>query len=216
MPQEYKKPAGGREIERTEGRALLLMALISSAFIISFVNAVSGDCGSCNPCCNSSARVQEEQRHWTYEAYRFLYCDQCYPPFTPAYYPGRMENQSPEEETAGYWQAKGDELYLAGNYGEAVAAYQEALKLDRQSDVGMNLGNSLYFLGRYGEALDSYNARLNTNPQDENAWLGKVQSLLALNRTSEANAAQKTLDTINGRNITRIGSARMPVAVGGR
>ncbi|HNY33466.1 MAG TPA: tetratricopeptide repeat protein [Methanothrix soehngenii] len=219
------KYAGERSLRRSGGSRLLLAAIFAGIFIITPIIAASEYAGSCGSCCNSSARVQAEERHWTVEAYRFLYCDQCYPPFTPAYqahqrsvalegYLGSQAVAHPaeasdifEDGTLEYWQAKGNELYLAGSFEQAAAAYSKAIKLNNQTDVWLNLGNSLFFLGKYQEALNSYDARLAANPQDENAWKGRVQSLLALNRTVEAEVAQETLDILQSRNITPIGSA---------
>ncbi len=213
----------GWKIRRTEGRALLILPALAIVFVALFIAAASGYCGPCDTCCNGSAREQAEQRHWTVEAYRFLYSDQYYTPFAAAYQayqsipaPAQNRSQSLEEGTFQYWLAKGNEQYIAGSYEGAVAAYGEALKLDNQTEIWLNLGNSLYFLGRYQEALNYYNATLTANPQNENAWQGKVQSLLSLNRTSDANEAQRTLDVLKARNITSIGSAKSPVVVGGR
>jgi len=82
------------------------------------------------------------------------------------------------------------------------------------ADSWLNLGNSLYFSGKYQEALNAYGAALALNPQNENALQGKTQSLLALNRTTEANAAQKSLNALQSRNILKIGSNRNTVVVG--
>jgi tetratricopeptide (TPR) repeat protein len=210
----------GWKIRRTEGRALLILPALAIVFVALFIAAASGYCGPCDTCCNGSAREQAEQRHWTVEAYRFLYSDQYYTAFATAYQahksipaPAQNRSQSLEEGTFQYWLAKGNEQYIAGSYEGAVAAYGEALKLDNQTEIWLNLGNSLYFLGRYQEALNYYNATLAANPQDENAWQGKAQSLLSLNRTTDAYDAQRTLDVLKARNITSIGSAKSPVVV---
>lgn len=208
-------------MKNSEGSSLLLIAILIGLFISSAIMTASASCGCSGYCSNYTARAQAEQHLWNIEAYRFLYCDQCYPSFGPTFktsqYPEPTSSQSPENGTSRYWQGKGDELYLAGSYEEAAAAYSEAVKLDPYlTSCWLNLGNSLYFLGKYQEALNSYNAALALNPQNENAFQGKTQSLLALNRTTEANAAQESLNALQSRNILKIGSTRNTVAVGDR
>jgi tetratricopeptide (TPR) repeat protein len=186
-------------MKKSEGWSQLLIATLAGLFISSaiMVASVSCDCYGYN-CCNYPTRTQFEQHLWDIEAYRFLYCDQCYSSFVPTYqYLAPTSSQLLENGTAAYWQDEGDKLYLAGSYEKAAAAYSEAVKLDPYLTNGwLNLGNSLYFLGKYQEALNSYNAALALNPQNENALQGKKQSLLALNRTDEANAAQRSLNAL--------------------
>lgn len=208
-------------MKKSEGRSLSLIAILVSLLIGSAIMTASAACSCSGYCSNYTARAQAEQHLWNIEAYRFLYCDQCYPSFGPAYqlsqYPATTVSQSPENGTSSYWQGKGDELYLAGSYEEAAAAYSEAVKLDPHlTHCWLNLGNSLYFLGKYQEALNSYNSALSLNPQNENALQGKTQSLLALNRTTEANAAQDSLDALQSRSILKIGSNRDTAVVGDR
>ncbi len=88
------------------------------------------------------------------------------------------------------------------------------MKLQNYSEVRLNLANCLYFLGRYQDALGYYDSVLAEDTQDESALQGRVQSLLALNRTAEANIAQETLNLLIGRNVTRIGSTSNIVTVG--
>ena len=183
-------------MKKYEGRSLLLIAILTGLFISSAIMTASASSGCYGYGCNYITRAQVEQHLWDMEAYRFLYCDECHSSFVSTY-------------------QTGDELYLAGSYEEAAKAYSNAVKLDPYlTKSWLNLGNSLYFLGKYQEALNSYNAALALDPQNENALQGKAQSLLALNRTTEANAAQESLNTLESRNILKIGSAHNTVVVG--
>jgi tetratricopeptide (TPR) repeat protein len=206
-------------MKKTEGRSLLLIVVLAGLFISSAMMTASAYWGCYGYGCNYLARAQAEQHLWDSEAYKFLYCDQCDSSFAPTYqtyqYPTPTSSQILENGTSQYWQANGDELYLAGSYEKAAAAYSNAVKLDLYlAKSWLNLGNSLYFLGKYQEALNSYNAALALNPQNENALQGKTMSLLALNRTTEANAAQESLNSLQSRDILKIGSNRNTVVVG--
>jgi tetratricopeptide (TPR) repeat protein len=206
-------------MKKSEGWSLLLKATLAGLFIGSAIMTASASWGCYGYGCNYPTSAQVQQHLWDIEAYRFLYCDQCYSSYVPIYptyqYITPTSSQILENGTSQYWQAKGDELYLAGSYEKAAAAYSEAVKLDPYlADCWLNLGNSLYFLGKYQEALNSYNAALALNPQNENALQGKTQSLLALNRTTEANAAQKSLNALKNRNILNLGSTHNTVVVG--
>jgi tetratricopeptide (TPR) repeat protein len=211
-------------MKKSERISLLMIAILAGLFISFAIMTVSASWGcygygcDCDGC-NHFAKAQVEQHLWDMDAYRFLYCDECYPSFVSMYqtyqYPVQTSSQILENGTAQYWQTKGDELYLAGSYELAATSYSKAVELDPYLAKGwLNLGNSLYFLGKYQEALNSYNAALALNPQNENALQGKTQSLLALNRTIEANAAQKTLNALQSRNILKIGSTHNTVVVG--
>lgn len=206
-------------MKKSEGWSLLLNATLAGLFISSATMVASASWGCYGDGCNYPTSVQVQQHLWDIEAYRFLYCDQCYSSYVPVYptyqYLTPTASQILENGTSQYWQSKGDELYLAGFYEKAAAAYSEAVKLDPYlADCWLNLGNSLYFLGKYQEALNSYNAALALNPQNENALQGKTQSLLALNRMAEANAAQKSLNDLQSRNILNLGSTHNTVVVG--
>jgi tetratricopeptide (TPR) repeat protein len=149
--------------------------------------------GMCS-CCTSSYstcpdEAKIEQHLWDKEIYNFLYCDNCYQTFT--HYKNDIHAPASNQSiygTANYWLDSGNRLYLAGSYEQAQAAYANAVKLDPSLlDGWLNMGNALFFLGRYEESLDAYDAALRIEPQNENAFQGKNRTLLALNRTAEAN-----------------------------
>ena len=44
----------------------------------------------------------------------------------------------------------------------------------------------LYYWGRYDEALGAYNKAISLNPNEENAYTGKGNVLIAMEKTEEA------------------------------
>jgi len=118
-------------MKKTKGWSPLLKATLAGIFISSAIMTASASWGCYGYGCNYPTSAQVQQHFWDIEAYRFLYCDQCYSPFIPTYqYLTPTSSQILENGTSGYWQSKGDEQYLAGSYEKAAAAYSEALKLD--------------------------------------------------------------------------------------
>ena len=63
-------------------------------------------------------------------------------------------------------------LQQQGRHGEAVAAFQEAARLENidTADFHMNLGASLTALGRWTEAREAFAAAAHLDPGDANAW----------------------------------------------
>jgi hypothetical protein len=61
---------------------------------------------------------------------------------------------------------KGNDLYTAGKYEEALQAYENAEKdHPGSSEIPYDRGNALYKLGRYDEAREAYQRALGTNDQ---------------------------------------------------
>jgi tetratricopeptide (TPR) repeat protein len=61
----------------------------------------------------------------------------------------------------------GNALYAAGNYGDAIKAYQEVLNGGTQSaDLYYNLGNAYLKAGRLGPAIVAYERALRQRPRD--------------------------------------------------
>lgn len=80
----------------------------------------------------------------------------------------------------GAWNNKGTALYNLGRLKEALAAYDEALRIEpRNADVLKNRGVILFGLKRYSEALDMFEAALEISPGLRDAEKGR---LLCLNR----------------------------------
>ena len=84
----------------------------------------------------------------------------------------------------------GNELGDLGRYEEAIAAYDEAIKIDpNDPDLWHNKGNQLANLGRYEEALSAYDEAIRLKPDYDYAWLNKGNQLENLERYEEAIAA---------------------------
>ncbi|VVB69258.1 Tetratricopeptide repeat protein [uncultured archaeon] len=167
-----------------------------------------GTCSYCGWGNCPTLTERQQQCLWEKEVFNFLYCDCCDPGWWPYSYRTPSSSQSTAEGTASYWLNEGNGFYLAGSYEKAAASYAEALKLNPYLSEGwLNMGNALYFQGKYPESLDAYNNVLGLDPQNINGLKGKSQALLALNRTSEANAALESLKKLQSRKILQVGSS---------
>lgn len=68
-------------------------------------------------------------------------------------------------KTAEEWNNKGYSLYESGRYEEAIAAYNEAIKIDPVFKAAWyNKGLALYKLGRYDEAVAAYDEVIRIDP----------------------------------------------------
>lgn len=78
-------------------------------------------------------------------------------------------------------RGKGYVLENQGNYGEAIQAYQEALKIhDKLAYLFMAIGRNASVLGNYSMALDAFSEAINADPDNARAFdqLGWTQLLL--------------------------------------
>src|SRR6266487_2479008 len=83
--------------------------------------------------------------------------------------------------------SKAEMLYGRGFYEEALAFYEEALRLDpNDTDSYIGKGDALYKLGRYEEALAFYEEALRLDPNDTDSYIGKGDTLYKLERYEEA------------------------------
>jgi len=193
-------------LKRFETRSLLLIAAL--AWIILEPTLVTST-GTCDYCWedNYLSTAAEQQNIWMKEAFNFLYCDCCYQGFGP-YYNQPASIQTNTNGTSDHWLNEGNRFYLAGSYDEAATSYADAVKLNPYLSEGwLNMGNALYFLGRYQESLASYDALLGQEPQNVNALKGKIQALLALNRTDESDRAKESIQALQSRKILQVGSS---------
>lgn len=75
-----------------------------------------------------------------------------------------------EEKSVQELVSMGNDLYLKGDFKEALKVYQEALLLPShdltQSKIHYNLGNAYYRLGNLEKALWEYQEALRKNPED--------------------------------------------------
>jgi tetratricopeptide (TPR) repeat protein len=88
------------------------------------------------------------------------------------------------------WFHRGLELARQDRYREALAAFEQAIRLN-PNHVGAWLGKGtvLALLGRYQEALAAFEQAIRLDPNDSDAWLAKGLALAELGRYQEALAA---------------------------
>jgi tetratricopeptide (TPR) repeat protein len=88
------------------------------------------------------------------------------------------------------WLERGNSLYKADRFEEAIRCYDQALKLDpRNTGAWNNKGLSLSKLGRHEEAILSFKKAIELNPKYANAWYNLAISEDSLDREKEAYAA---------------------------
>ena len=77
----------------------------------------------------------------------------------------RYENRT--ERTQGYG-GLGNALHFAGKHEEAIAAYEQALRLDPEFNIWMHaLGRAEFTLGRYADAEATFKRRLMHMPHSD-------------------------------------------------
>ena len=85
------------------------------------------------------------------------------------------------------WFERGKEAYNAGRYGEALEAFDEAIRLDPDYALPWHgKGTVLRSLSRYGEALEAYDEAIRLDPDYALPWNGKGTVLRSLGRYGEA------------------------------
>src|SRR3989440_11257001 len=98
------------------------------------------------------------------------------------------------------YNKRGDDLFDAGKYNEAAAAYQQAIKLRADyADAYLNLGETYFNLGRYDEAIAVDNKAISLKSDWAEAYraLGiaylttkdSAKAITALKRANELNSA---------------------------
>ncbi len=95
------------------------------------------------------------------------------------------------EKTAQQWLDEGTEFFLHLKYDEALAAYEQAIRLDppNAAVVYCDKGDTLSLLKRYEEALVAYEQAIHLDPANIGAYTSKSYTLYALERHEEALAA---------------------------
>jgi tetratricopeptide (TPR) repeat protein len=92
------------------------------------------------------------------------------------------------------YQNKGFALIQLDRYEEALAVYEQALKIDPTYWAALyEKGLMLEGLGRYEEMLAFYEQRMAREPDDDNIWYwrGRARALDALGRIAEAELARQ-------------------------
>jgi tetratricopeptide (TPR) repeat protein len=91
------------------------------------------------------------------------------------------------KDYANVWISKGNILYNQGKYGEAVKAYDEAIKIDPKSaSAWFNKGLALDELGKYDEVIKAYDQAIKLEPNEAAAWNNKGNALGELGKYSDA------------------------------
>jgi WD40 repeat protein len=88
-------------------------------------------------------------------------------------------NITPPQESKEQWLQQGNSYSQAKRYEEALAAYEQAIRLDPNfARSYLNMGNALYNLGRYKEALQAYEQAIRLDPNFARSYhnLGDVLS----------------------------------------
>ncbi len=85
------------------------------------------------------------------------------------------------------WYNRGEKLKKSQRYEEAIAAYDQAIKIKPDySEAWYVKAYSLYKLRRYEEAIAAYDRVTQLNPEDANAWYYRGWMLGELKRYEEA------------------------------
>jgi len=94
------------------------------------------------------------------------------------------------QKTAQQWLEEGNALRNLKRSQEALAAYEQAIRLD-PNDIYAYRGKgwSLYYLQRYEEALSAFDQAIRLDPNNAYAYRGRGMSLRDLKRSEEALSA---------------------------
>ena len=85
------------------------------------------------------------------------------------------------------WYSKGAALVVLGQYEEAMACIDTALRINPRNEVAwVNKGNALVRMGRLVDALRCYNSAIKVNPRYEVAWNNKGNALARLGKFDDA------------------------------
>jgi len=96
-----------------------------------------------------------------------------------------QEGKNPE--TAEDWFHQGLEQANLGNWSNAIADWEQALKIDPQlASAWHNRGSALAMIGNYEEALNSYDRALEITPNDHQIINARGSALYGLQRWQEA------------------------------
>lgn len=97
--------------------------------------------------------------------------------------------QSPDAARSAELKKKGDDLLHASNFKEAIAAYDEAYKLDPNPAILYNRSRSLEGLGEWVQALEALEKFSNDASPDLKARVPKLDALMAEQRSHVSSLA---------------------------
>src|SRR6266567_1396800 len=101
------------------------------------------------------------------------------------------------------WLKEGDNLHALKRYEEALAAYEQAIRLDSNNAYAyINKGIILRNLNRYEEAFDAYEQATYLDPNNAVAYNNKGIVLLHLNDNEEALTALEQAIRLDPKNAT--------------
>ena len=87
---------------------------------------------------------------------------------------------------ASEWNYQGRFLRTMGKYKEAIACYDQAIKIEpKHIAARYNKGNVMLALGKYHEAVNCYDKVIKITPKDADAWQSKGWVLDALVDTTK-------------------------------
>lgn len=113
-------------------------------------------------------------------------------------------DQNPELYLARIYLAR--LLQMQGSTAAAAVAYEEALRLNWSPELVFQMVDFYRSQERYDDVLRLYNTILDNDSANERALLGKVQTLLSLDRDEEALTELRSLRQANG-NMERLDMA---------
>ena len=92
---------------------------------------------------------------------------------------------------------RGDEFHRAAQFALALAEYDAALRIWRDSAYLLNnRGDALYHLGRYEEALHAFEKAIQVRPDYSDAHFNRGLTLLKMGALEDADAAIKAALTL--------------------
>ncbi len=104
----------------------------------------------------------------------------------------RASSQPPEttQKTKEQWFGEGTMLVISERYGEALVAFEQAIRLDPDYVVAYNgKGNALWGLQLYSQALDAYQQATHLDPNYAAAYYNKGFAFERLGKKREAQQA---------------------------
>jgi serine/threonine protein kinase len=132
---------------------------------------------------------------------------QPFPPVKPSVIPASLtppaQTRAPStlQKTKEQWKSEGNTHYHAKRYQEALAAFEQAIRLNPNDALAYNgKGRSLRQLRRYREALAAYEQAIRLNPNYAGAYHNKGVVLIDLKRYQEALAAFEQAIRLNPNN----------------
>ncbi len=101
-------------------------------------------------------------------------------------------------KSSAQWCQDGMALFNLKRYEEAIAAYEQAIRLNpNHATAYYNKGNALFNIKRYEEAIAAYEQAIRLNPNHATAYYNKGMALFDLKRYEEAIATYEQAIRLN-------------------